>query len=119
MLGIVLGIGICCQGMGFRYGYLSECLISIPMCLLCLTVHFQNEAWEMRLRRWGMLSFGAYLVHPIFTTVMRVVITKMKIEQTAFVFLLDQGIAFGASMAFAYMVSCLGRRFPVLRHIQA
>ena len=119
VLGVILGVGICCQGMGLRYGFLSECLISIPMCLLGLNTHIKNDVWVMRLRRLGMLSFGVYLVHPIFTTVMRVIVNGMKIEQTAFVFLLDQVIAFSASLVFAYTVSCLGRKFPILRHIQA
>ena len=113
ILGASLLVGICLISNGFKFGFLGECVVSIPMLLLGLNWKPSNVRIQSIGQTLGALSFGVYLIHPIFTRMMGVVISKFGLSSNATVFLLDLAIASACSLLATWMLKCVIKRFPM------
>lgn len=113
ILGASLLVGICLISNGFKFGFLGECVVSIPMLLLGLNWKPSNVRIQSIGQTLGALSFGVYLIHPIFTRMMGLIISKAGLSSNAVVFLLDLAIASTFSLLATWMLRCVIKRFPM------
>lgn len=113
ILGASLLVGICLISNGFKFGFLGECVVSIPMLLLGLNWKPSNVRIRSIGQTLGALSFGVYLIHPVFTRIIGVIIAKLDLPSDAFVFLLDLAVASGCSLMATWMLKCVIKRSPV------
>lgn len=113
VVGIILIVGIVLVGNGFKYGFLGECIVSIPMLLLGLNWKPTNTTIQTIGQTLGALSFGVYLIHPIFTRMMGLIISKAGLSSNAIVFLLDLVIASACSLLATWMLKSVIKRFPL------
>lgn len=113
-LGCLLLIGIALITNGFKCGFLGECVVSIPMLLLGLNWRPKNVCIQSVGQTLGALSFGVYLIHPVFTRIIGVIIAKFGLPSDAFVFLLDLAVASGCSLMATWMLKRITKRIPKL-----
>ena len=79
--------------MGFRFGFLGECVLSIPMLLWGLNWKSSNVRIQEMGQSLGALSFGIYLIHPIFTRIIGIGLATFNVPNNVGVFIADVAIA--------------------------
>lgn len=113
----LLLIGFILIACNFQYGFLGECVLSIPMLLWGLKFNPKNATIQTFGKTLGAFSFGVYLVHPIFTRIIGVTIARLGLPSTAFVFIADWVLAFICSLVCTYCIIRIIRRFPRLAYL--
>lgn len=109
---LLIIVGILIIASGFRYGFLGECVLSIPMLLWGLCWSPKSEKMQALGQQLGALSFGVYLVHFLFCRVFYVILQWLGLPSNAMVYFIDLLLVSGASLLFSYIVMRLAKRFP-------
>lgn len=109
--------GVLFISFGFRFGFLGECLLSVPMLLWGLKWSSRSEKLTAIGKALGALSFGVYLVHPVFTRIFGVLIARLDLPANAAVFIADWVLAFICSLLCTLCIQRIIKRFPELSFI--
>lgn len=116
MLAAMFSLGVYALSCWSGWLALNEALVAAPVCVVA--VRFRREfsaKTSLFLRKLGEMTFIVYFVHLLFTITFREIIVRICPVQNVFVYILDQSLAFVLSMAFAFVLMNLGRRYPFVR----
>ncbi len=120
-MGIIYGcllLGFILIAFGFRFGFLGECVLSIPMLLWGLNWKTKSIKIGTFGHTLGGFSFGIYLIHPLFTRMMGVGLVMFNIPSTALVFIVDVVlVTLFSILAIGFCYKQLVKRCPKLKVI--